>query len=108
MDGVPASLENVLEAKLDNARIDGRAINLPERRILPSRVGIPELGSIKGIVKLGTELESMPFAYHCVFDNRNIPVKLAGTSNNASSGIAPANAIANGWYITECAGVQVT
>lgn len=105
-------LKNVLETELDNARIDGCGGDLPERiRIIPPHgAGISELGGIKGIVKLCPELESMAFSYRCIFDNRNIPVKLAGTANNAYSRIAPSGAIAidpAGWQRTECVGVHV-
>lgn len=105
-----ASLEDVLETKLDNARIDCGAINLPERAVPQRSVGIPELRVIKGIVKFRPELECMAFAYGRVLDNRDIPVKLTGTASNTSSRIAPPGAIAidpAGWRRAECAGVRV-
>jgi hypothetical protein len=62
------SLEEVLETELDDTRIDGCGGDLSERCVTPRSVRTSELGSIKGIVKLCPELESMPFSYHCVFD----------------------------------------
>jgi hypothetical protein len=104
------SLENILETELDNARADGGTGDLSERQVIPHSIGIGELGSIKGIVKLRPELEGVPFFYSRVLDNRNIEVRLAGTANNASTGIAPSGSIAinsTGWQCTECALVDV-
>lgn len=103
-------LEDVLETELDNARVDRCGIDLPERAIPQRSVGISELRMIEGIVKLRPELEGMPFFYHRVFDNRNIPVKLTGTTSNTNAGIAPAPAIAidpTGWGRAERAFVDV-
>ena len=101
------SLENILETELDNTGIHACGSNLPKRTGRVQRVrraGIGELGMVKGIIKLRPELEGMTFTDPCVFDERNIPVELAGTLNNAHTGIAPAGAIAidpTGWRCAE-------
>ena len=98
------SLEKILETELDNTRIHACGCNLPKRAIPQRRIGISKLGMVKGIVKLRPELEGMAFTYPCVFDERNIPVKLAGTLNNTHASIAPAGATAidpAGWRCTE-------
>lgn len=104
------SLEKILETELDNARIDGCSRNLPERLITPRSVGTRELWSIEGIVELSSELDSMAFFYHGILDNGNIPVKLAGTADNAYPGISISRAIAinpAGWQCAECIFVNV-
>ncbi len=101
------SLEKILETELDNTRIHACGGNLPKRASRIQRVrrtGIGELGMVKGIVELRPELERMTFTYPCVFDERNIPVKLARTLNNAHTRITPAGPIAidtTGWSCTE-------
>ena len=105
-------LENVLETELDDARVDACGSDLSERvGIIPQPSGgICELGSIKGIVKLRPELEGMTLSNRRVLDNRDIPVKLAGTTSNTNAGIAPSGAVAidpTGWQCAECAGVEI-
>ena len=91
---VSVFLEKVLETELNNARIDACAGNLPKRRIPYRSIGISELRSIEGVVKLGPELEIVAFTYRGVFDDGNIPVMLAGTGNYAYTGISVAVAVA--------------
>ena len=107
------ALKKVFKPELDDARVYACGSDLPERvgEIPQPSGGICELGMVKRIVKLRPELEDMTFFYRGVLDNRDIPVKLAGTASNTYAGIAPSGAIAidaAGWQCTECSLVEVT
>jgi hypothetical protein len=61
--------------------MDACAVDLPKRTAPYPGIGIPELRGVEGVVKFGPELKVMPFSYRCVFDERNVPVKLPGTDS---------------------------
>src|SRR4030042_2845565 len=102
----PVSLKAVLQTELDDARVDTGAADLPQVAAAYPGTGIRELRMVEGIVKLGPELDRMPFSYFCILDQRDIPVKLAGPQYDAYPGIAEAGAVAidpAGWRFSECA-----
>ena len=106
-----SSSKNILKPELDNPGIDGGAADLPERGRGSRSIRIPELRRVKNIVEPGPELERVLFSYFGIFDDREVPVKLAGTKHGSHCGVAIGGAVAKnptGRRATKCALVDVS
>src|SRR5581483_883763 len=97
--------KHVLESKLDDAGVYGeRTSDLPERWTADlQRAGVDcahaarigKLGMVKGIKKLGPQLDRLPLSNVSRLDQRDIPIELSRTKNDAGARIAEQRS--SGW-----------
>jgi hypothetical protein len=104
-------LKNAFQPELDDARVNPRGRNSSKGRgTVSPGCRICELGMVKGILKLSSELERMSFPDFGHFVQRDVPVELAGAPENSHSGISKAGSIAvdtAGRRCTKCALVDI-
>ena len=71
-------LKAVFQPELDDARVDAGGSDISKSGAASLGHGPGELCMVKGIVKLGSELERMSFPDCRYFVQSNVPVELAG------------------------------